>query len=239
MRNIKRSACGCLVAMCLCYSFFLAERVLGNPTGPSVAAGQASVSGIGTSHVTVTQSSAKAIINWNSFNIASGEMTQFVQPSASAIALNRIGQNSPSIISGSLQANGVVMLLNSNGILFDAGAQVNVGGLVASNFHMTDTDFLAGQFKLAQLITNGVVQSVGDIRNRGTITAGEHGVYLLSANGVENSGIITSPNGSITLAAGNSVFLSNRPDGRGFLVELQAPAGQALNLGQLKADGGR
>ena len=55
---------------------------------------------------------------------------------------------------------------------------------------------------------------------------------------VENSGVITSPGGNIVLAAGAKAFLSNRPDGRGFLAELSNPLGQAVNLKDLIADGG-
>ena len=39
---------------------------------------------------------------------------------------------SPSPIDGQLTANGQVWLLNPNGMLFGRGAQVNVGGLVAT-----------------------------------------------------------------------------------------------------------
>ncbi|MCP9450460.1 MAG: hypothetical protein NNA21_10440, partial [Nitrospira sp.] len=53
------------------------------------------------------------------------------------------------------------------------------------------------------------------------------------------TGVITSANGHVTLGAGRTAFLSNRPDGRGFLAEVTAPAGEALNLGQLLADGGQ
>ncbi len=62
-------------------------------------------------------------------------------------------------------------------------------------------------------------------------------MYLLAPN-VENSGVITSPGGNIVLAAGATAFLSNRPDGRGFLAELSNPLGQAVNLKDLIADGG-
>ena len=62
-------------------------------------------------------------------------------------------------------------------------------------------------------------------------------MYLLAPN-VENSGVITSSGGNIVLAAGATAFLSNRPDGRGFLAELSNPLGQAVNLKDLIADGG-
>ena len=52
----------------------------------------------------------------------------------------------PSVILGSLSANGKVFLINPNGVLFGRGAQVNVGGLVASTLGISDADFMAGRY---------------------------------------------------------------------------------------------
>ena len=205
--------------------------VLANPTGPSVVGGQASVSGLGTSHVTITQASQRAIINWQQFNIAPNEVTRFIQPNVHAIALNRIFDQNPSQIFGSLRANGTVILLNPNGIVFGPTAQVNVGGLIASSLNISNANFLAGHYLYEGTGLEGWV------KNAGTIHGHYDGVYLLAPN-VENSGIITSPGGNIVLAAGATAYLSNRPDGRGFLAEIKAPIGQAVNVKDLIADGG-
>ncbi len=205
--------------------------MLANPTGPAVVGGNATVSGVGTAHVTVNQASQQAILNWHSFNIAPNEVTQFVQPNASAVALNRIFDQNPSQILGSLQANGTVMLVNPNGVFFGPNAQVNVGGLVASSLNITNANFLAGHYLFQGTGVEGVVKNLGLIR-------GLHdGVYLLAPN-VENSGVITAPSGTIVLAAGAKAYLASRPDGRGFLTELSAPTGQATNVKDLIADGG-
>ena len=205
--------------------------VLANPTGPAVVGGDATVSGLGTSHVTIAQASQQAIINWQQFNIAPNEVTQFIQPNVQAIALNRIFDQNPSQIFGSLQANGTVILLNPNGIMFGPEAQVNVGGLIASSLNLSNANFLAGHY----LFQGAGLE--GWIKNAGTIQGQYGGVYLLAPN-VENSGVITSPGGNIVLAAGAKAFLSNRPDGRGFLAELSNPLGEAVNLKELIADGG-
>jgi filamentous hemagglutinin family protein len=205
--------------------------VLANPTGPVVVGGDATVSGLGTSHITIAQASQQAIINWQQFNIAPNEVTQFIQPNVQAIALNRIFDQNPSQIFGSLQANGTVILLNSNGIMFGPNAQINVGGLIASSLNLSNANFLAGHY----LFQGAGLE--GWVKNAGTIQAQYGGVYLLAPN-VENSGVITSPGGNIVLAAGAKAFLSNRPDGRGFLAELSNPLGQAVNLKDLIADGG-
>jgi filamentous hemagglutinin family protein len=205
--------------------------VLANPSGPDVIGGQATVSGLGTSHVTIAQATQHAIINWQQFNIAPNEVTQFIQPNVQAIALNRIFDQNPSQIFGSLQANGTIILLNQNGVMFGPNAQVNVGGLIASSLNLSSANFLAGHY----LFQGTGIE--GPVKNMGVINALHNGVFLLAPN-VENSGVITSPGGNIVLAAGAKAYLSNRPDGRGFLAELSNPLGQAVNLKDLIADGG-
>src|SRR5271165_1762630 len=79
------------------------------PNGGTVVGGTANIQGAGTSPVTVNQSSQNAVINWSTFNIGAGEITRFIQPNSSAIALNRvIGGLGPSFINGTLTANGRV-----------------------------------------------------------------------------------------------------------------------------------
>ncbi len=226
----KRGLAGILIAFQL-IQWVCPPLMLANPTGSAVVGGDAAVSGLGTAHVTINQASQQAIINWQSFNIAPNEVTQFVQPNASAIALNRIFDHNPSQILGSLRANGTVMLVNPNGVFFGPNAQVNVGGLIASSLNITNANFLAGHYLFEGAGVEGIVKNLGLIR-------GLHdGVYLLAPN-VENSGVITAPGGSIALAAGTKAYLATRPDGRGFLTELSAPTGQAINMKDLVADGG-
>ena len=231
MTMTTRKTMAALTLSCYLVQMAALPAVYANPAGPAVVAGQATVSGLGTSQVTIAQASQRAVINWQSFNIAPGEITHFIQPNVRAIALNRIFDANPSQILGSLRANGTVILLNPNGILFGAGAQVNVGGLVASSLNLSNANFLAGHY----LYEGAGLE--GWVKNAGAIQASHDGVYLLAPN-VENSGIIASPNGNIVLAAGTKAFLSNRPDGRGFLAEIAAPTGQAANLKDLIADGG-
>ena len=233
--NIRGGTIGRLAVITLLglWPMILAGSAHGNPTNGSVTSGEATIGPADGNTLTIRQTTPNVVINWESFNIAPNEVTHFIQPNALSLALNRIGGTAPSEIFGALRANGIVMLLNRNGVIFQPGSQVDVGGLVASSLNMTDRDFLAGNYRLLGAVTDGLVRNLGNIR------AGAGGVYLIAPN-VENgaSGIITANDGSISLAAGTTAYLSSRSDGRGFLVELQAPAGAALNLGTLTADGG-
>src|SRR4051812_17898875 len=197
------------------------------PTGPVVVNGTVGFSQQGKT-LSVTNTPG-AIINWRSFSIGKDETTRFIQQSASSTVLNRVTGADPSQILGALQSNGRVFLINPNGIVFGAGAQIDTAGLVASTLNLSNQDFLAGRQRFTD------TPGAGNISNQGVIKAHGGPVYLIAPN-VENNGIITSPGGDIILAAGKTVQLVDpqTPDMR---IEMTA-ANQAVNLGKLLADRG-
>lgn len=201
-----------------------------NPSNPTVVNGQVTFAQNG--NVFTITNSPSAIINWNSFSINAGEMVRFIQQNSSSSVLNRITGQDPSRIMGALESNGRVFLINPNGIMFGAGSQVNVAGLVASTLAISNSDFLAGKNKF----TAGDV--AGAVSNMGAITTPSGGQVYLIAPDVTNSGIITSPKGDVVLAAGRSVQLadSSNPD---MQVVVSAPTDRALNLGEVIAQGGK
>ena len=214
-----------LVALC-----FAGNGAWANPAGPQVVNGQAGFFNQGNT-LSITNSPG-AIINWQSFSISPGELTRFNQQNSSSSVLNRIVGLDPSKILGALQSNGRVFLINPNGILFGQGAQVDVNGLVASTLNISNADFISGKMNFQ------AGTKAGDISHQGAITTPSGGqVYLIAPN-IENTGIITSPKGEVLLAAGRSVQLvdSTNPD---LHVVVSAPENQALNLGQIVAQGGR
>lgn len=219
------------VILCL-YLFQLAivPVVLASPVGLSSSTPGVSFEGVGTPNMTITSSALSSVVYAQGFNTLHNE-TVNVHQAANAAMLVRIGDINPTNFDGTLNAMGWLFLLNQNGILFGPNAQLNVGGLVASSLNISSANFLAGHY-----LFQGTGLE-GPLKNMGLINALHNGVYLLAPN-VENSGVITSPGGNIVLAAGTKAFLSNRPDGRGFLAELSNPAGLAVNLKDLIADGG-
>src|SRR5260370_11890121 len=115
---------------------------LAGPTGGTVVGGAATISQSG-STTNINQSTNNAIINWQGFSIAPSETVNFNQPSSTSATLNRVIGNEQSIISGALNANGMVFIVNSAGVIFTRGAQVNVGGLVASTLDISNQNFMA------------------------------------------------------------------------------------------------
>ncbi|KQQ33271.1 hypothetical protein ASF61_09235 [Duganella sp. Leaf126] len=221
--SLRRTTLAALIAAC----FHAAHA---GPVAPQVVHGQATFNQQG-NLFTITNT-PNTIINWQSFSVAAGEVARFVQQGADSSVLNRITGQDPSKILGALQSNGKVFLINPNGVLFGRDARVDVAGLVASSLALSNQDFLAGKLRFK------AGEQAGAVINRGALTAGSGGQILLIAPSVENSGIITAPNGDVLLAAGHSVQLADaaNPDLR---VVLSAPGDQALNIGQVVAQGGR
>ena len=172
-----------------------------NPTGGVVANGSASVTGQGTSSLIITQGSDKAIINWQTFSIGSGELTKFVQPSSSSAALNRVLGGQTSIINGTLSANGQIFLINGNGILVGPGGVINTAGFTGSTRDISDSDFMSGNLHF-------VGNSDAGVKNFGTITALGGDVVLIGKT-VDNEGLIRA-SGTAALAAGDDVLLAQK-----------------------------
>ncbi|HEY7533738.1 MAG TPA: filamentous hemagglutinin N-terminal domain-containing protein, partial [Nitrospiraceae bacterium] len=167
------------------------------PSDGHVVAGQATIQHSTPTTLNIHQATDKAIINWNSFSIAANEAVRFYQPSIYSIALNRVIGLDPSVILGQLHANGRIFLINPNGILFGAGAQVNVGGLLATTLQIKDSDFMAGRYLFAQDPLKGLRSVV----NKGEIRVSDQGFVYLIAPGVANDGVILANLGSVLLGS--------------------------------------
>ncbi|MGZ5573527.1 MAG: beta strand repeat-containing protein, partial [Methylobacter sp.] len=201
-----------------------------NPDGAQIVSGQVSIN-TATPGVTTVTNSPNAIINWQNFSIAQNELTQFIQQNGQSAVLNRIIGQNPSEILGQLTSNGKVFLINPNGIVFGAGAVVDTQGLIASSLNLNDQDFLSGNYHFI------AGSGAGNIVNEGIIRAGKDGNIILIAPQIENNGIIKSDGGSITLAAGHELTITNLDDPE-IRFQIQAPADSVVNLGQLLTEGG-
>ncbi|MDP2030733.1 MAG: ESPR-type extended signal peptide-containing protein, partial [Thiobacillus sp.] len=200
----------------------------------------------------VNQVGNKAIMNFDRFNISAGHDVQFRQvdglatqnlvQGASFSALARIHDINPSIIIGSMsQAAGQranVTLVNSNGIAFMNGSQVNLGSFTASTLNIADS------FITDSLLTNstGIPQfekALDGSEGRGfikvfegaQITAGSFGRVMLIAPTVVIKGKVDAPDGQIIAAAGSKVYLRSAAgqdnNVNGLLVEVDSPDGLA------------
>ncbi len=203
------------------------------PQNPNVVRGQAGFATDG-SRLDVNQSTDRVVIDWRSFDIGKDAGVSFHQPGTDSIAVNRIsGGGMPSQIDGMLNANGTVVILNPNGVLFSASSTVNVGGLVASTGKLDIDRFMAGDNRLA---FTGATS--GSVTTLGTINIADAGLAAFVAPHVRNDGVINARLGRVALAAGETFTLDLAGDR---LIEIGLGAHTPLveNYGSILVDGGR
>ncbi len=203
------------------------------PTSGQVVQGAASMSQTA-NQMTINQSTQRAIINWQSFNIGAGARVQVVQPNAQSVLLNRVVGQSPSQIFGQLSANGHVILQNPNGVLFGKDGSVNAASFTATTLGISDANFMAGNMLYER---NG---STAGIVNEGTITVAPGGYVALLGASVSNEGKIDSKGGNVFLAAADTIKVPVSSTGR-IKLELTAADMNAnvSNTGSIITQGGQ
>ena len=176
--------------------------VTANPQGGDVVAGSAVINSASNT-LNIATATDRTVINWQSFSIGAGEITNIVQPGANSAVLNRVvTQANPSTIYGQLNSNGNVLLINPSGIIVGPTGVINANGFTASVFDITNKEFLEGG------LLNFRGSSEASVINEGQILTGPGGAALLGHQ-VINQGLITSDGGAITLATGGSITLGD------------------------------
>jgi len=173
------------------------------PQGGQIREGQAQIVVVSPTELEVRQTSNRAIIDWQSFNIAANESVQFIQVNKLADVLNRIVGVGASEVLGALSANGRVAISNASGVVFGPNAKVDVQAIIATTANITNANFMAGDFRFD--IPSG--SDTASVINRGAITTAEGGLAALVAPGVENSGVIQARLGKVELASANTFTL--------------------------------
>ncbi len=200
----------------------------------------------------INQVGNKAIVNFQTGNISAGHdlqvrqvdalITQNLVPGAAFSLLARIHDSNPTVIAGSIsQAAGQkanVILVNSNGIAFMGGSQVNLNSFTASTLNIADNFILDtllttdGQPQFENALGGGEARGFIKVFENARISAGSQGRVMLIAPTVINKGKVEAPDGQVIMAAGSKVFLRTASaygddNVRGLLVEVDSPAGLA------------
>ena len=172
------------------------------PTNGKFVNGDGTISRPTRNEVLVQQNTAKGIIDWTSFNIGKGYSVKFKQPDSNSVTLNRVTGSGLTNIVGNLTSNGRVFLVNPNGIMLRSGANINVGGLVATTKQINNNDFISDKL-LFSSGTNDNKQVV----NQANIKTPKGGFVVLASDKVMNSGRITTPSGKTVLASAEKIVL--------------------------------
>jgi len=187
-----------LIALTLC------SQAFANPEGGRAQSGKVIIDSSG-NKVTITTGD-KALIHWDDFSIRSGEVTQFIQPDASSVVVNKVTGNNPSQISGLLQANGRVALINPRGVVITKEGIVKTAEFLASTSDVVDTSW--------SIQTQGVDLSHIDpkaiINHDGLIFAEKNGAQIvLFAPTTEVTGVVQAPAGHVDIL-GDVVAIKNQ-----------------------------
>ena len=215
MTFIKHSSClpkelSLKAAVAMSLLFFSQFVIAGStptalPTGGNVQAGAAAISQ-NQNTMNINQSSQRAVIGWTTFNVGKNATVNFNQPNANSATLNIVNGSSQSMINGTVNANGQVVFVNNNGIVFGKNAEVNVGGMVATTMNIDPSAFMSGEN------TQTYSGHSGKVINKGQITGTNLNSYIaLMAPEVRNEGVISatlSGNNSIALISGQQVTLT-------------------------------
>ncbi|MCW2406955.1 filamentous hemagglutinin family protein [Sphingobium sp. B1D7B] len=208
----KRWYCGTSgMAMAIAAGMMLqTASVHAQTAGGSVVAGQATITGQGTAQTVVTQSSDRAILDWNRFSLGAGDAAIFRQPDAQSITVNRVTGGDPSTILGSIQANGQVVLINRNGVLFGKGSTVDMAGLIVTTHDIDAAGFMAGD-RLLRFNNGG--NDRAEIVVEGRISIRDAGMAAFVAPHVRNAGLIQANMGRVSLGAGKGFGIDLYGDG--------------------------
>ncbi|WP_416908651.1 MAG: YDG domain-containing protein [Polymorphobacter sp.] len=222
----------------------------------TVADGTATYAATGTL-ATITQTTNRAVLDWaNGLNVSEGSTLTFAQPDSTSITLNRVTSNTPSLIDGTVTANGQVWILNGAGLIVGPTGQINTKGFLFSTAGLLDfSSFMDGSDPFYDFV--GATDN--SIVNRGEITAGDGGYVVLAGGQVINSPTLAGVGSASIVADGGTVavggggaFSLDLADGPGLPLfsvtassnlsgSLTQPAfvSSIFNTGAIRADGGR
>lgn len=204
-----RGLAALLLASTALPSVALAGGVL--PTGGTVVKGSASIES-GPSSVTVTQTSATGIVDWNTFSIGAGNAVRFDNGAGST--LSRVTGNVTSEIDGELTATGTLYLVNPAGVVVGPSGSVFTGGSFIASAHDISND---------QYLKSGAIEFSGasdaEVINAGTITSANGDITIASAinwssantltldayHDIALNAAITGRSGGLTLSSGHAI----------------------------------
>ena len=217
------------------------------PTGGQVVAGSATINQQGQNTLNINQSTDRAVINWSSFDVGQDSTVNFYQPNSGSWTVNRVTASmAPSQILGSVNANGNIVVINPNGVIFGQGSRVDVNGIIATTSNISNQNFMSGNMTFDQ-----AGNPTAMVVNQGDITVRDAGLVAFVAPGVSNSGTITANLGRVSLASGNKftvdlygdklVSIAVGGETTAAPVDANGNPVDALvsNSGQIIADGGR
>lgn len=166
------------------------------------------------------ENSQDAILNWKDFSIGKEESVHF-----NSTALNRVtGENCSSLL-GKLTSDGMIFLINPNGIIIGGNASIQTGGFLASTADISNDDFIHGK----ELHFH--CSSAGKILNQGHISCPKGDIFLISRT-VQNEGKLSGKH--VHMLSGQEVIIRPKENEK-ILIRAAIDEGQIDNTGVIEA----
>ncbi len=164
--------------------------------------------------LTLTSTTARTHISWQSFNVAASEVFHFVQPNAQSSVLNHVFNPQALNILGGLSSNGSVLFM-SNGRVSGPGMNLDLAGAISTSLRLPHMALALG----------GVAPAA---QPHPLTTLADGRIYVIS----EDEQAVTTANGDVLLNPGKTIELANvsMPHLR---VGLTASGAEAINLSRL------
>ncbi|NYT40317.1 filamentous hemagglutinin N-terminal domain-containing protein [Sphingomonas sp. R-74633] len=175
---------------------------------------------------TVTLGGSRTVVDWDKFDINSGDTANFVFANRSDIVLNRVG-GAGSTINGNLNGTigstggavgGNIWIYNANGVVIGANARISTGGLLVTTAAVDRaTDSSAGGFldgNATQFGFTGAATDAGiTVQNGAQITSHGGAIALVSTTVTAEAGssISAQDGGNVLIGGAAKYKISFRP----------------------------
>ena len=170
------------------------------------------------------------VLNWQSFNIAAGETVNFTN---ALNYLNLVRGYDMSRIYGTMNGDGNIILINPNGILFGAGANINVGSLYASTRGIDDgvinqfkADGTIGALGLGKSADGNITMALANVKNADSVVLEGNRVVIQDLSQMKDIKMIDAQ----TVGIGSKT--GSLKDADGSLTTYNAAVKDKLNLHQ-------
>jgi filamentous hemagglutinin family protein len=198
----------------------------------------------GRTAVSIKQNQSRALLTWEQFSVGKNTVLTFDQSAGGSgrggwTVVNRVlsPDARPSIILGAIKADGTVVVINRNNVIFGAGAQVNASSLLVSTLELGNysRQFIGtSAFQAASLSERNNAYLQGGLFALPQTTTIQPALLLSPqyAEGTYAVGAVPALEGSIVVDGGAKITVG---DG-GYLI-LAAP--RIENAGELTANNGQ
>jgi filamentous hemagglutinin family protein len=176
----------------------------------------------GVTTVTIQQTAQRAVMTWEQFNVGKNTVVDFDQSGGNSangnswIALNRIDAGGvPSQILGQIHAQGTVMLIDPNGIIFTGSSQINVHSLIAAamdinSYGSPDVAVFNSSGKYVPVTVGGVAQTAPGGAALLAPPGEDNGNAAFLSSGLYVNGASSNAGGSLILSIGSIANQTNQ-----------------------------